>query len=289
MLLIVAAGALSVLFLSLGSGRKAAVADRLDELAGSSGQACTDPARERKRSLPAALLTMPYRVAGDRLRHRLFARLEALEGRPGIDVPRLAGACAYVTAALPLAVLLAMRFSTPSLLLAPVLIGAGLLLPRAAAARADSRHLDAVRRALPDTADTLYALILGGKNLDQAFRGAAVQSPEPLGTLLRRTVREIELGSTRAEAFEKLAGECPVRELTTLLRTLIEAEKRGSSLSAMLSVFSREIRLRRRDALRQAGAKAPLKMLAPLIFLILPASVLLTVGPTFLATLSRVM
>jgi len=148
--------------------------------------------------------------------------------------------------------------------------------------------METVKRALPDTADILYSLVLGGKNLDQAFKNAAALAPEPLSGYLMSAVREIELGSTREEAFDRLADRCPLRELKSLLRSLLEAERRGYSLSSSLSVFSREIRLRRRDALREAGARAPLKMLAPLVFLILPASVLLTVGPTFLATLQQV-
>jgi len=125
-------------------------------------------------------------------------------------------------------------------------------------------------------------------DFDQAFRAAAMLAREPLRSILSQSVREMELGSTRREAFDGLTGRCPVRELSSLLNSLLEAEKRGHSLSSSLAVFSHEIRLRRRDQVREAGAKAPLKMLVPLIFLILPASVLLTVGPTFLVTLQRV-
>lgn len=159
------------------------------------------------------------------------------------------------------------------------------MLPVLIAARHRDRYLDEVRRALPGMADMLYAFVLGGKNLDQAFRGGAESAPEPLRSTLTQALREMELGSTRAEAFERLLERCPLPELASLLRTLLEAERRGYPLAGTLEVFSREIRLRRRDQLRVTVAKAPLKLLAPLVFLILPASVILTVGPTFLTTL----
>ena len=162
------------------------------------------------------------------------------------------------------------------------------MLPRLLSARNRASYFDRVRQALPHTADMLYAFILGGRNLDQAFRGAALSSPEPLRPLLARGVREMELGSSREDAFNHLLESCPVPEFSSLLRSLLEAERRGHPLAVALEVFSRDIRLRRRDQLRVVVAKAPLKMLAPLIFLILPASVLLTVGPTFLATFNRV-
>lgn len=234
------------------------------------------------------IVELPYRLTPASLRGRLFSRYETLCGGPGLSVPRLAGACVYASVGLPACVLLLTRFSTLGLALAPVLAAFGLLLPRMISARARSRHAEAVRQALPDTADMLYAYVLGGKNLDQAFKGAARLAPAPLGLFLQHVVREMELGSTREESFKRLAERCPVRELSSLLSSLLEAERRGHPLSVSLAVFSREIRLRRRDELRQAGAKAPLKMLAPLVFMILPASVLLTVGPTFLATLQRV-
>jgi tight adherence protein C len=233
------------------------------------------------------LLEMPYRLAPPAVRRRQDAGRSRLCEAPGLEVPRMAGVTIIATVCLPSCLLLLLRFSTAALVLAPVCAACGMLLPRLMSLQARNRHLQAVRQSLPDTADMLYAHVLGGKNLDQAFKGAAALAREPLGPLLTVAVREMELGSTREEAFDRLSRACPVRELASLLRSLLEAEKRGHSLSASLAVFSREIRLRRRDQVRAAGARAPLKMLVPLIFLILPASVLLTVGPTLLVTLQR--
>jgi Flp pilus assembly protein TadB len=290
MLMAGAAAALSIVFIWLG-GRRAqhgSVA-RLRALDSELEHPDEDGAeRTPGRRSYMALLELPYRLMPASLRARMCARLEPLCDAPSLSAGRLAGICVYATLGLPVAVMMLTRFSTAGLALAPVLAAFGLLLPRIIASRAKARHVEAVRRDLPDTADMLYAYVLGGKNLDQAFKGAARFAPEPLGPFLLHSVREMELGSTREESFERLGVRCPVSELRSLLRSLLEAERRGYPLSASLDVFSREIRLRRRDQLREAGAKAPLKMLAPLIFMILPASVLLTVGPTFLATLQRV-
>ena len=290
MLMIGAAAALSMVFLWFGRGKsRDGTLARLRAL-DPSGEPEEDPAACPRHGVRKfeALLQLPYRLTPARLRVPLFSRFAPLCDSPGLSVPRMAGICLWASLGLPVGVLLLTRFSRLGLALAPILVAFGLLLPRLVSARGRARHVEAVRQALPDTADMLYAHVLGGKNLDQAFRGAARLAPEPLGPFLLQAVREMELGSTREESFERLACRCPVSELSSLLRSLLEAERRGHSLSVSLEVFSREIRLRRRDQLRQAGAKAPLKMLAPLIFLILPASVLLTVGPTFLETLQRV-
>ncbi|MHB8894345.1 MAG: type II secretion system F family protein [Candidatus Geothermincolia bacterium] len=288
--LVMTAAALSAVFISIGKkNRRPEGLERLRALDGDTASGEHDIAMGRVGRRPgSSILELPFRLTPEAFRARMYGRLAVLCDSPGLTVPRLAGIKVWATAGIPLCLIVLSGFSGMTMVLAPALAAFGLLLPRLISARSRTKHLEAVRKALPETADLLYALVLGGKNLDQAFRGAAEQAPDPLAPFLQQSVREIELGSTRAEAFEHLAMRCPVRELKSLLVSLLEAEKRGHSLATTLSVFSREIRMRRRDQLRESGAKAPLKMLAPLVFLILPASVLLTVGPTFMATLQRV-
>ena len=232
-----------------------------------------------------AFVEMPLKLTPVALRKRLFSDLERRVALSGMSVDRLTGVRVWATLISPVFVLLLSRFSRAGLMLSVPCAAFGWMLPALMAVRNRDRYFDEVRHALPGTADMLYAFVLGGKNLEQAFRGAAEAAPEPLHTPLAQTVREMELGSTRTEAFERLLERCPVPELASLLRTLLEAERRGHPLAGTLEVFSREIRLRRRDQLRVTVAKAPLKLLAPLVFLILPASVILTVGPIFLTTL----
>lgn len=245
----------------------------------------TKPEEHGNRSSYRVFIELPLKLMPGALLKRLCSDLEGRAALSGMSVNRLAGLRIWATLFLPVVILLLFRFSRSGLMLFAPCAALGWMLPVLIAAKNRDRYLDEVRRALPGTADMLYAFVLGGKNLDQAFRGAAEAAPEPLRSPLTQALREMELGSTRAEAFERLLERCPLPELASLLRTLLEAERRGHPLAGTLEVFSREIRLRRRDQLRVAVAKAPLKLLAPLVFLILPASVILTVGPTFLATL----
>ena len=228
---------------------------------------------------------MPLKLLPAAWRRRLCLDLEGRAALSGMTEAELAGLRLWATVSFPFVILLILRFSRMGLMLSAPGAALGWMLPVFLAARNRGRYLDAVRRALPHTADMLYAFVLGGKNLDQAFRGAAGSAPEPLRSPLAQAVREMELGSPRAEAFERLLLRCPLPELASLLRTLLEAERRGHPLAGTLEIFSHEIRQRRRDEVRVAVAKAPLKLLAPLVFLILPASVILTVGPTLIATL----
>ncbi len=233
-----------------------------------------------------SVLQLPYRLSPPAARRRLASGLQGLSG-PGRPTATLAGSRAWLLLAAPALPILATRFSPVGFALAVPAAVPGLLLPGIIATRRRARYLRSAGHDLPQFADLLYAYVLGGRNLEQAFGSASASAAGPLGDLMRQAVREMELGATREEAFSRVVAGCPLPELSGLLRSLVEAERRGYPVSATLEVFSREIRFRRSDEVRSLVAKAPLKMLAPLVFLILPASVLLTVGPTLLVTLGR--
>lgn len=278
---------LAAVFLITGYRRRASDGQkRLRAMSGPDEQV-ESHADSRSAGVVSALLDAPARLLPDAALTRLEAGLDRLSPLSGFSRERLLGIRVWGMLLLPLAFLAATRLSRAGLLIAVPLSLLGAALPVLLAARNRRAYLDSVRRGLPQTADMLYALVLGGKNLDQAFRGAAACAPEPLAGLLARTVREMELGATREETFARLQERCPLDELSSLLRSLIEAERRGHPLGPTLDIFSRDIRMRERDRLKVAVAKAPIKMLAPLVFLILPASVMLTVGPTLLAALQK--
>jgi tight adherence protein C len=286
-IVVLAAIALAFLFMGRSTPEESGIV-RLHRLTGD-GAGGPTPGRGRRAEWIRSLVEAPLRVIPGPLKELLASDLQKVAPLSGFTMERLTGIRVTAALCLPLAFALLTRFSRTGVIAAPILAALGLMLPRIMAARNRNAYLEAVRGCLPHMADMLYAFVLGGKNLDQAFRGAAEASPEPLGPLLKLAVRELELGSSREESFSRMLERCPLPELSSLLRSLTEAERRGYTVSSTLAVFSRELRLRRRDQLRVSVAKAPLKMLAPLVFLILPASVLLTVGPTFLVTLNKVL
>jgi tight adherence protein C len=289
MVWVVLLAALALIFLFMGrSTHGEAGIDRLRRLTGDE-IGVPAPGRSRHSEWIRTLVEAPLHVIPGPLKELLASDLLEVVPMSGFTLERLTGIRITAMLGLPFIFTALARFSKTAMIMAPMLAVLGLMLPRIMAARNRNRYLETVRGCLPHMADMLYAFVLGGKNLDQAFRGAADASPEPLKSLLMQAVRELELGATREESFGRILDRCPLPELSSLLRSLTEAERRGYAVSSTMAVFSRELRLRRRDQLRVSVAKAPLKMLVPLVFLILPASVLLTVGPTFLVTLNKVL
>jgi tight adherence protein C len=69
---------------------------------------------------------------------------------------------------------------------------------------------------------------------------------------------------------------------------MARAESLGSSLSDALSELATEVRDARRSAATERARKAPVKMLFPLVFLVLPAFLLLTVVPVLISALQSI-
>lgn len=288
MLPVIIAATLALLFLAAGRpGAHHAAAGRLVAMRRARGGPECEPAGPTARRAPTPLFERLARLLPSRLHDLLGSGLEKHAGRAGQGLEPLVGMRAAGMVALPVAAVLLSGLSYLSLAAAPAGSALGFVLPSLLASRRYGRYLDSLKAALPGVADILYASVLGGRNLDQAFRSATSAAAEPLRTVLGSALVEIELGASHAEAFERLLERCPLPELAALLRSLLESEKKGYPLSRTLEVFSRDIRLKRRDELRAKAARAPVKLLAPLVFLILPASVILTVGPTFLVALKR--
>ena len=288
MIPVLAAAALALLFLAAGTPkRRKAAAGRLEKIRRSGEEPVHDGPEAPRRGASPSLFERLARLLPGRLYSLLERGLDKHADRAGLSPGRLVGMRAAGMLSLPVAAVIASGFSGLCLVTAPASAALGFMLPALVASRRYRRYLDSLRGALPKAADIMYASVLGGRNLDQAFRSAASAAAEPLHAVLATALAEMELGASRAEAFERLLERCPLPELAALLRSLLESEQRGYPLSHTLEVFSREIRLRRRDELRTAAARAPVKLLAPLVFLILPASVILTVGPTFLVALKK--
>jgi tight adherence protein C len=69
---------------------------------------------------------------------------------------------------------------------------------------------------------------------------------------------------------------------------MVRTERLGSSLADALRELADEVRDERRQNAAERARKAPVKMLFPLVFMILPAFLLLTVVPVLISTLRSI-
>ncbi len=83
----------------------------------------------------------------------------------------------------------------------------------------------------------------------------------------------------REDALRGLWTRTGVEELRSLVSSMIQSEKLGTSIAKVLRVSSETLRRKRRQIAEKKASQAPLKMTIPLVVLILPALFIVIVGP----------
>ena len=67
--------------------------------------------------------------------------------------------------------------------------------------------------------------------------------------------------------------------MRAFVRSVVQGETLGVSIGQIMRNVAEEMRKRRRYSAQERAQKAPIKMLTPLVFLILPAFILTIIGP----------
>ncbi len=142
-------------------------------------------------------------------------------------------------------------------------------------------------RAFPDFVDLLTVCLEAGMGLDAALNLVAKKAqPSPLRDELERTIQQIRVGQTRSEALKDLARRLDMREVTSFVVAIVQAEQIGTSLSSILRIQSEISRDSRWQKAQELAQKAPIKMLFPMILLIFPNIFLIIFGPLVLEYMS---
>jgi tight adherence protein C len=142
---------------------------------------------------------------------------------------------------------------------------------------------DQIVRHLPDTVDLLGLCVNAGLDFMMALKWVVEKSAQtPLIAELNNVLQEINVGKPRRDALRDMAKKYEHPDLSTFARTLIQADKMGTSVSEALNILSEDMRLARFRRGEAMALKAPLKMLFPLLFCIFPVVGILVGAPIFL-------
>jgi tight adherence protein C len=136
---------------------------------------------------------------------------------------------------------------------------------------------------LPDAIDLLGLCVNAGLDFMLALKWVVDKStPSVLMSELNTVMQEINVGKTRRDALKDLSTKYELTDLSSFSRTLIQADKMGTSVSEALNLLSEDMRIARFRRGEQLALKAPLKMLIPLLFFIFPVVGILVAGPILL-------
>jgi Flp pilus assembly protein TadB len=135
------------------------------------------------------------------------------------------------------------------------------------------------------TADLLAVVVAAGLTPYLSLEVAVRSAPEPVAVPLRRVLDAAGGGQRLADALDDEAVSTPI--LGPLLVLLAASERSGAAIGPSLSRLAASTRAQTRRRAMARARTVPVRLLFPLVFLVLPAFVLLTVAPVVLATLTH--
>jgi len=263
----------------LGDYESAAVVKREEDLKEPFADRVLQPAAEFVLGLFTRLLPTSYI---DKLRHKLVL---AGRGSPE-EVDRFFVTRVLTVVAVPVLWIVVWKFTSLSgktLLAALAFVTfAGLCGPDAWLNRVVAERQFSIRRKLPDVLDLLVISVEAGLGFEQALARTVTMVPGPLSEEFSRMLGEMRAGSSRADALHALDARTEIPELKSFILALLQADAFGVSVGSILRSQAEEMRVRRHQLAQEQAQKAPVKMLFPMVFCIMPALFVIIAGPAVL-------
>ncbi|MEG1547267.1 MAG: type II secretion system F family protein [Clostridia bacterium] len=132
---------------------------------------------------------------------------------------------------------------------------------------------------LPDVMDLLVVSVEAGLGLDAAITRLYAKNKCVVLTELMGSVRDVQMGVARKTSLKEMADRCDVKQLTSLVSSLIQAEQLGVSMKNVLTTQADRLRVERRQRIQEKAMKAPVKMMLPTVGFIFPVMFIVLLGP----------
>ncbi len=167
------------------------------------------------------------------------------------------------------------------------LVGAvlGYVLPGYILARKARKRQNQIARQLSDVLDLLVVCVEAGLGLFEAIKIVGKETErqrQAIGRELSLVSGEINAGASLGQALRGLAERTAVEDIKPLAATLIQSEQLGAQIAPALRASSDALRTRRRLRAEEAAQKTTIKILFPLVLFVLPAMMMVIVGPALI-------
>jgi len=181
-------------------------------------------------------------------------------------------------------------FASPTLLVSVTALG--FFLPRFVLKRMIQKRQQSIKLGLPDALDLTVICVEAGLALDQALMrvGQDLHHAHPeLSDEFHLVNLEMRAGKPRPEALRNLVERTGVDDIRSLVGTLIQTDRFGTSVAQALRVHSDSLRTERRQRAEEQAAKTTIKMVIPLVLFVLPSIIFVTLGPAVISLVRTLM
>jgi tight adherence protein C len=145
----------------------------------------------------------------------------------------------------------------------------------------------AILLSIPDVLDLLTISVKAGLGFDAALGKVVEKTEGPLTDEFRRALAEVRIGKARRDALREMVGRTNVPALTNFIGAIIQAEQLGVAIANVLEIQSEQLRVERRQRAEEMAAKAPIKMLFPLVGCIFPSMFIVILGPAIILIMNN--
>lgn len=141
------------------------------------------------------------------------------------------------------------------------------------------RRQEELRKGLADALDMLSVCVEAGQGFDSAIQQVARSTTGPISGEFARVLSEIQIGKSRSDAFASLGERSTAPEIKNFVSALVQADRLGLPIAAVLREQTQNMRLVRRQRAEEKAQKVTVKILFPVLICIFPALFIVIIGP----------
>jgi len=149
--------------------------------------------------------------------------------------------------------------------------------------RQAQRRTSRIIAELPTIADLLALAVAAGEGARSAIERVASSTSGALPQELARALAEARAGTPLSRALHDMAARTGAQPLRRFVDGISAALDLGTPLAAVLRAQAHDARVAGREHLMEQGGKREIAMLVPVVFLILPVTVIFAIYPGLIA------
>ncbi|GAB3304995.1 pilus assembly protein TadB [Epidermidibacterium keratini] len=131
----------------------------------------------------------------------------------------------------------------------------------------------------PVVADLLALAVTAGEAPQAALERVSRLVGGELGRSIQRALADAKTGMPLAESLERMANASRLEPLSRFIDGIVVAMERGTPLADVLRAQAADVREQGKRRLLEAGGRKEVAMLVPVVFLVLPVTVLFALFP----------